>query len=408
MDENATVAAPRKAPSVRFGGTKLNIGIAIAALVTIAGIVLWGMQMSQGLILSNMRNLTSWGFYITCFMFFVGLSAGGLIISSAPRVFGLKGFGGISKIAVWVSICCTILAIAFVVIDLGHPGRLWELFVYSNMTSPLMWDIIVLLLYLVVSVVYLWASLRNEKGTGSQSSLRVLSVIALLTAIMVHTVTAWIFGLQAGRELWYTAILGPWFVSSALVCGIALVLSIVIALRKAGYFELAQENVVKMVKLLGVFVAIDLYFLVCDLLTAGFPGGSGAEVVKMLSSGPLAVFFWIEIICCILVMAAAFIPSLRKNGIIVTVSILAIIAIFCKRVQLLVGGFQITNINHAGVISGPGLTDSGLVTAGLAPSLVYFPSPLEIGLVLGVVGLGVLMLFLGIKHLPLRPHDGSN
>jgi len=408
MDENATVAASIKAPSVRFGGTKLNIGIAIAALITIAGIVLWGMQLSQGLILSNMRNLTSWGFYITCFMFFVGLSAGGLIISSAPRVFGLKGFGGISKIAVWVSICCTVLAIAFVVIDLGHPGRLWELFVYSNMTSPLMWDIIVLSLYLVVSVVYLWASLRSEKGAGSQTSLRVLSVIALLTAIMVHTVTAWIFGLQAGRELWYTAILGPWFVSSALVCGMALVLSIVIALRKAGYFELAQENVVKMVKLLGVFVAIDLYFLVCDLLTAGFPGGSGAEVVRMLSSGPLALFFWVEIICCILVMVVAFVPSLRKNSVIVTVSILAIIAIFCKRVQLLVGGFQIVNIDYVGVISGPGLTDSGLMTAGLAPTLVYFPSPLEMGLVLGVIGLGVLMLFLGIKFLPLKPPDESS
>ncbi len=100
------------------------------------------MQLSGGLVQTGMRNLDSWGLYITMFMFLVGLSAGGLIISSVPRAFGMKGFGGISKVAVWTSICCTVLAIGFVVVDLGQPLRLWELFAYSNLGSPLMWDIV--------------------------------------------------------------------------------------------------------------------------------------------------------------------------------------------------------------------------------------------------------------------------
>ncbi|MEI3231971.1 MAG: NrfD/PsrC family molybdoenzyme membrane anchor subunit [Gordonibacter pamelaeae] len=239
-----------------------------------------------------------WGLYITMFMFLVGLSAGGLIISSAPRVFGVEGFGGISKIAVWTSICCTVLAIGFVVVDLGQPLRLWELFAYSNLGSPLMWDIIVLGTYLILSIVYLWATLRFEGGKGSATSLRVISAIALVCAILVHSVTAWIFGLQQGREMWHTALLGPWFVSSALVCGVALVLVVVIALRRAGYLELDQSFVVKMAKLLGVFVCVDLYFFGCDLLTEGFPGGHGAEIVAMLTTGPLAPFFWIEVVGC--------------------------------------------------------------------------------------------------------------
>ena len=44
--------------------------------------------------------------------------------------------------AIWTSICCTCVAIGFVVVDLGGPLRLWELFVYSNLSSPLMWDIV--------------------------------------------------------------------------------------------------------------------------------------------------------------------------------------------------------------------------------------------------------------------------
>ena len=271
-------ASSPKVPAAKFGGRGINIGIAVAAVVTVAGLALWVVQLSGGLVQTGMRNFDSWGLYITLFMFLVGLSAGGLIISSVPRAFGMKGFGGISKVAVWTSICCTVLAIAFVVVDLGHPARLWELFAYSNLGSPLMWDIVVLGTYLVLSIAYLWATLRFEGGKGSERSLRAISVVALACAILVHSVTAWIFGLQQSHEMWYTALLAPWFVSSALVCGTSLVLVVVIVLRRAGYLELDQASIVKLAKMLGAFVLVDLYFFACDLLTAGFPNASGAEV----------------------------------------------------------------------------------------------------------------------------------
>ena len=99
-------------------------------------------------------------------------------------------------------------AVGFVVIDLGQPLRLWELFAYSNLGSPLMWDIAVISIYLILSVVYLWATLRAEAGKVSEKALRVISVIALVTAVLVHSVTAWIFGLQQAHEFWHTALLG--------------------------------------------------------------------------------------------------------------------------------------------------------------------------------------------------------
>ena len=408
MSENTQAAQAAKAPAAKFGGKGINVGIAVAAVVTIAGIVLWGVQLSGGLAQTGMRNFDSWGLYITSFMFFVGLSAGGLIISSVPRAFGLKGFGGISKVAVWTSICCTVLAIGFVVIDLGQPLRLWELFAYSNLGSPLMWDIVVLATYLILSIVYLWATVRVENGKGSERALRVISVIALVTAVLVHSVTAWIFGLQQAHEFWHTALLAPWFVSSALVCGVALVLIVIIGLRRAGYMELAQENVVKMVKLLGAFVCVDLYFFACDLLTSAFPGGSGAEVVDMLVTGPLAPFFWVEIIGCALAAIIAFVPRLRTNPLIVVGALLAIIGIFCKRVQLLVGGFQMPNIDYAGPMTQYSVVDWSSGMAGAYQGMVYWPTPLEFGIVLGVVGLGALLLLLGFKYLPLKPNENSH
>ena len=393
-----------KKTAARFGGKGFSVAIIVAALIAVFGVVLWMVQLNQGLVLTNMRNLDSWGLYITSFMFFVGLSAGGLIISSAPKLFGLKGFGGISKIAIWTSICCTVLAIAFVIIDLGHPLRVWELFAYANFSSPLMWDIIVLSLYLIISIIYLWATLRAEKSKGSQTSLRVLSAIAFITAIAVHSVTAWIFGLQQGHEMWYTALLAPWFVSSALVCGTALVIAVAVLLRKIGFMKLAQENVVKMVKLLGIFLCVDLFFFACDLLTTGFPGGAGSHMVKMLTAGPLAGFFWAEIILSVVAIVVAFVPKLRKTGLVVIASLAAIVAIFCKRALLLVGGFQISNLDYAGPMSTSSVAD-WVNGAGVYNTMIYSPTLIEFGIVLGVFGLGALILLLGVKYLPLAPQE---
>ena len=371
----------------------LKIAGIVGAVLAVIGIVFWMKQLTGGMVQTGMRNLDSWGLYITNFMFFVGLSAGGLIISSIPKAFGIEGFGDISKIAVWTAICCTVAAIGFVIVDLGGPARVWELFVYSNLSSPLMWDIIVLMVYLILSIILLWGMYGEEKGKVSHTALRVLSVISLVTAVMVHTVTAWIFGLQPSHELWYTALLGPWFVSSALVCGTALVMVVVIALRKAGRIELDQKYIVKMAKLLGAFIAVDLYFFACDLLTSGFPQGQGAELVKMLTSGALAPFFWFEVIGCIIAAVICFVPALRKNSLLVVAAVLAILGIFCKRVQLLVGGFQNANIDL------PTVTSQYTLTASTPGNLVYWPTGIEWMVTLGVIGLAAALLCFGLDRI---------
>ena len=406
MSENIQAAPSPQAPAAKVGGSKINIGIIVAAVITIAGIALWIMQLTGGMIQTNMRNLDSWGLYITMFMFFVGLSAGGLIISSIPKAFGMKGFGGISKIAVWTSITCTCLAIGYVIVDLGGPLRVWELFVYSNLGSPLMWDIIVLFVYLILSIVYLWATLRHEAGKVSAKALRVVSFVALVCAVLVHSVTAWIFSLQQAHDMWHTALMAPWFVSSALVCGTGLVMVVVTALRAVGYLKLDQAYLVKMAKMLGAFICVDLYFFACDLLTEGFPGGEGADVVAMLTSGPLAPFFWAEIVCCVIAAVICFAPSLRKTPALVVAALLAMVGIFCKRFQILDGGFQINNLADYGTaLTSTSVTHWTDGLAGAYAGLVYTPSLLEIGIVVGLLGLGALILLLGLKYLPLKPTE---
>ena len=65
MTDNASAAPAAKVPAARFGGKGLNIGIVVAAVVTVAGLALWGMQLSGGLVQTGMRNFDSWGLYIS-------------------------------------------------------------------------------------------------------------------------------------------------------------------------------------------------------------------------------------------------------------------------------------------------------------------------------------------------------
>ena len=406
MTENVSTAGAVKAPSAPAkAGKGATVGIVVSAIVAAIGIALWMVQLSGGMVQTAMRNLDSWGLYITMFMFAVGLSAGGLIISSVPKAFGIKGFGGISKVAVMTSIAATVAAIGFVVVDLGQPLRVWELSAYSNLGSPLMWDIIVLMVYLILSCVYLWAQVQSERGRVSHAALRVISVVALVCAVLVHSVTAWIFGLQQSHEMWHTALLAPWFVSSALVCGTGLVMCAAVALRAAGYLKWDQSDLVKLAKLLAVFLLVDLYFFGCDLLTEGFPAASGAAVVEMLVSGPLAPFFWGEIILSAVAVVLCVVPALRTTPLMVVAGICAIAAIFCKRAQLLVGGFQIPNVDLPAVMTPFTVTNWEGNMAQAYAGMVYWPTPLEFGIALGVVGLAFLVFFLGLKFLPLKPAE---
>lgn len=378
----------------------LTIAIIVTAVLALMGFGLWFYQLSQGLVLTNMRNGNSWGLYIINFIFMVGLSAGGLIISSIPRAFGVSGFGGVSKIAVWVSICCTVLAGVFIFVDLGHPLRVWELLVQGNFSSPLMWDVYVIATYLILSIVYLGAMLKNEKGKLSALALRVISVVALIVAVLVHSVTAWIFSLQVAHEFWHTALMAPWFVSSALVSGVSLVLIVVVCLKKAGYVAIAQENLVKMGKFLGVFLLVDLYFFGCDLLTSSYPGGGA---VDLLVTGPLAFFFWVEIIFSIVAIVITLVPQLRKTGFLTLAAVLAILGVYCKRIQIVVGGFSEPNLTQPTLESGVGLTEAGSALQSMFSSLVYFPSGFELLVGLCFFSFGVCLLLIGVKYLPLKP-----
>ena len=351
----------------------------VCAVLAVAGIACWAMQLGQGLGVTGMSAANSWGAYIIMFMFFVGLSAGGLIVASSASVFHIKEFKKVALPAIILSTVCICLAGMFVLIDLGGIQRVWRIVTGPNPASPLVWDMCVITLYLAINVLYL-----HFMRKGAERAVSVVSRFALPCAILVHSVTAWIFGLEIAKEGWFSAIMAPIFVASAMDSGLALLLIMLAAMSARGTFETPKRLMASLAGLLATCIAVDAFFIFCELLTMGYNGtAAGSAVLAEMTSGATAPFFWFEVIGGLLApfLVLAFAKNRERTGLVVGASVLVVAGVLCKRVWLLLTAFVTPNIEGA----------PGIMTAeGWAMGGSYLPTLPEIAIVLGVVGVGVI------------------
>ena len=380
----------------------------VLALLTAIGIGCWFYQLAMGLQVTGMSNMNSWGTYIIMFMFFVGLSAGGLIVASSAHVFKIEAFKKVALPAVITSTVCICVAAMFILIDLGGFSRFWRLFTGPNFSSPLMWDVVVISLYLIINILdIVWIT------KGDERKVEVLSRFALPTAILVHSVTAWIFGLQISRT-WFTAIMAPIFVASACDSGLALLLLALVVLEARGLFSVGRPLLKKLAGLLAVFVAVDAYFIGCELLTMGYPGASEADTLLIMATGATAPFFWFEIIFGLIVpfMVLVFAKNREKKGLIVFASVLVVLGVLCKRIWLLLTAFIAPFANGNPTVAGDIMGSQSLAFGAVGS--FYVPSPIELLIVVGVLSLGTLGFMLmcnrlmGEKESQFEPKTAKN
>ncbi len=373
----------------------------VLAVLALVGIGCWVYQLATGLAITGMSNANSWGLYIIMFMFFVGLSAGGLIVASSASVFHIERFKAVAMPAVILSTACICVAGMFVLVDLGSIQNIWRILAGPNFASPLLWDMCVIACYLIINILYL--VFMSSKKEGAERKVAIISRFALPIAILVHSVTAWIFGLQIAKEGWYTAIMAPIFVASAMDSGLALLLCVLAGLNKSGRFKADKSLMSMLAGLLGTCIAVDAFFIGCELLTMAYPGAGGAEVLAIMAAGPVAPFFWFEIIgglvvpFCILVFA----KNRANIALVVTASALVVAGVFCKRVWLLLTAFAAPNLEGApGIALGTFAAQEG-GTAMWSVYGTYAPTFPEIMIAIGVVSVGAIIFWAIAQRLML-------
>ena len=376
--------------------------LCVLFLLALAGFCCWIYQQANGLGITGMSNGTSWGLYLCLFLLFVGLSAGGLIVAAAGSVFNIKDYEKVALPAVITSLSCILVAGALVLVDLGGIVRLWNMLATPNLSSPLVWDMTVITAYIVMNIIEL-VLLVSPKPT-SKRKLRIASAIALPIAVLVHSVTAWILGLQVGRE-WFSSIMAPLFVVSAMDSGLALLLIVLLGLKKTRAFATPMRIVSKLSVLLAVVVALDFYFVGCEILSAAYPQEEHAIItLSEMISGSTAPAFWMEIV---LLVAAFLLLVPKKNrqnaGLVFLASCMVVVSVLCKRIWLMFTSFIHPNIDFGpGVISGSYTARIGQGDEVWATTSNYIPQIPEIMIAIAVISLGaIVFIVLTHKLLPL-------
>lgn len=368
--------------------------IVIPALaIAVVGVCAWVYQIVVGMDATGMSDANPWGLYLMSFMFTVGIAVGALAVATVPRLWGSSAFAGLSKLGAWVAVCASILSIGLVTIDLGGPLRVWELFVYSNFASPLMWDIFVLPVFLIVAVLYLVTLVRAEAGKASSRSVKIVAGVALVAAIALCVVDAWIFGLLPGRALWNTALLVPWFAVSAVVSGLAVMMVLVFLLKGSDALALPADALNRMGRVLAVALLADLLCLLGDVMVGSYGIGLHADAMNVLFSGALAPVFWIEVAAA--VIAIVLLLARKAPCAIAAAALLALVSVFCKRVQFMISGFLDMQAPY------PGIETAGFVNTIPLATPMYVPSFVELGVTVAVLSLGVALVVIGLRKLPL-------
>jgi molybdopterin-containing oxidoreductase family membrane subunit len=341
---------PLFAPVLETGRT-FRITAAFLLLIVAWAFVAWLTQLWNGLGVTGLNRPVYWGFYITNFVFFIGISHAGTLISAILRLANAEWRRSITRSAEVITVLVLFFGVGNVLIDMGRPDRALNVIWHAQFRSPLLWDVTSISCYLTASSIYLFLPLIPDIGllrdrlneysaagrsfprwrlrlytflalgwTGSERQQRrldraigVMAVLVIPIAISVHTVVSWVFAMTI-QPMWHSTIFGPYFVAGAIFSGIAALLIAMAIIRRVYHLEdyLKPIHFNNLGLLLLVMTLLWLYFTIAEYLTSYY-GGEPAHMKVFWAkiNGPYSVEFWSMVVFCFVIPFA--ILSRRKT-----------------------------------------------------------------------------------------------
>ncbi|HEV2717113.1 MAG TPA: NrfD/PsrC family molybdoenzyme membrane anchor subunit [Terriglobales bacterium] len=364
----ATMATP---------GLAGKIWIRSLLLVIAAAAVAYAYQLAYGLQVTAMREYISWGVYITNFVFFIGISHAGTLISAILRVTNAEWRRSVTRVAEAITVFALMVGAPMVVIDMGRIDRILHVVYYGRLNSPLLWDVCSICTYLAGSFTFLYVAMIPDlailakkglawekpslfrrfyraaslgyRGTPQQKHLleramHAMSVIIIPVAVSVHTVVSWIFGMTL-RPGWHSTIFGPYFVVGAIYSGTAALIVAMAVFRRAYHLEnlITMRQFRALGALLMALTVVYLYFTLSEYLTTWY-GGEAVDrrlLHVLMGQGPYGITWWAMVAGCfflpaILLVIPVVFPNKLSLKRLVIASILINIGMWLKRYLIIV------------------------------------------------------------------------
>lgn len=408
--------APRK-----FGKTGVIWTISLVVII-IAGIIAYIDQIIKGQVVTNMSDYALWGVYISNFVFFVATSFVSTVTVAVLRLTKNAWRTPIVRIAEIISVAAIIMAGLTIMIDMGRPDRLMNLFIYGRMQSSIIWDVIIIPTFMAISILLLLYPLlpdftllkkyfkntkpklskwygklsMNYSGTDAQkrihlNSIQIISILIIPAGFMLQTVDAWLFS-TLFRVGWDSTNMGAYFISGAAVAGIGALVAVVYVIRRAYHLEeyITDFHFDKLGKFLALACLLYLYFNINEYLIPEFTSKK-EEVTHMnlLVSGEYAPLFWFVIVGGLIIpIVALFFKKGRKPLPMFLIGLLVVVGSWWKRYLIVT----------------PTLLHPFLPIQGVPEAWHhYFPSIHEWLITFATLAMCLLIITLLVRYVPVIP-----
>jgi Ni/Fe-hydrogenase subunit HybB-like protein len=302
-------------------GRAFYLTVGFLGLAILWGAIAYVVQWKEGLGVTGLQQPVMWGFYVTNFVFFIGISHAGTLISAILRLSKAEWRRPITRMAEVITVMVLFIGAGQILVDLGRPDRMLNVIQYGRYQSPLLWDATSISAYLTASTFYLYlplipdiAILRDHlgkrrwlysvlalgwRGTERQwkvlnRAIAIMAVLVIPIAVSVHTVVSFVFSMTI-QPMWHSTIFGPYFVAGAIFSGIAAIIVAMGIIRRVYRLHayLKPVHFRYLGQLLLVMTLLWFYLTFAEYLTAYY--GNEPEEMNVFWSkftGPFWPYFW--------------------------------------------------------------------------------------------------------------------
>jgi len=374
---------------VRHGNAAYWAWLAFLAVLIVSGALAFARQVSEGLVVTAMRDQVSWGFYIGNFTFLVGVAAAAVVLVIPAYIYDWKPIREIVIYGELLAVSAILMCLLFVLVDIGRPDRFWHLIPgLGHLNFPrsiLAWDVLVLNIYFAINFVVV-THIVYRAFNGRHYDTRIVVPLVLLSipmAVGIHTVTAFLFNGLAARPYWNSSILAPQFLASAFCSGPAILLILFQVLRRFTRFEIQDQAISKIAELMAYALFLNLFLHGAEAFKEYYSDTQHLLYTRYWFSGlgehrTLVPYAWTAVALNLSAFLLFIIPAGRRHWVTLNLGCLA---------------------TYAGcyIDKGMGLIIPGFTPDALGEIYEYVPSLTELRVAAGVFAVGFLVFTLMLK-----------
>jgi len=356
------------------------IWLAVLVGIIFIGFLFWLKQFHQGLMITGLSRDVSWGFYIAQFTFLVGVAASAVMVVLPYYLHNYRAFGKVVILGEFLAIPSVIMCMTFIFVDMGQPFRILNVFIHPTPHSMMFWDTVALGGYLLLNLLIGWTTLGAErKSIPPPKWIKPFIIISIPWAVSIHTVTAFLYAGLAARPFWMTAVLAPRFLASAFSSGPALLILLILLLRKLTDFDAGREPVQKLAVIAAYAMSVNVFLILMEVFTALYSGIPEHSIhLKYMFVGiegnmALVPWMWLSSILAVVTLLLIIPPKTRRNE--------AVLAVACVTLFLSIW-----------IDKGMGMIVAGYVPNPLGEVTQYFPTVPELLISLMVYAVGALII----------------